>query len=293
MTVVVLAGAGRAARRYQWSRGRTLGAVASLIGALTLSAAAGYWVGARGALSMDQMAHAEASLARAVEPTALPVAAKAQGRSAAAPTLQAPAAPAEPEVALTPGPALQLSLPSADQPLELHPLSADGKPMKDDYELVMQAFACEGEAPAVLDSALIEVLTAAYQHFGRPIQVVGGRCGKHGESHGGLAHHAAGRGADIRMRGVATGKLSSWLTEKGVGGVGRYKGAGFVHLDVRSDGPTEWEPGSSKGDKADTGDGESDTEPGSARREAKPQSSAEAAQLAEVKEPEGEPALAP
>jgi hypothetical protein len=85
------------------------------------------------------------------------------------------------------------------------------------------------------------VLVAAHLKFGTPLLLLGGRCPAHDDHADTVDYHRTGRAADVRVRGVSSEKLMAWLVQRGVGGAGRYKQAGFVHIDVRPGSPEHWE----------------------------------------------------
>ena len=248
MTIVVMPGDGREARRFRWSRGRTFASVLALILALGLSAVSGYQLGRaqRSGPANDTAPVAE----EATSTTSVTQKAQLVATAHATPSQTAKSQHEEKEVIspLEPGPVLLVMLPDSDEPQELHPLSTDGQPMEKDHELLRNALACRGKIPETLDPQLVQALTQLYAHFDRPVELMENSCANHGDENSSQEHHSAGRAADIRLRGVSTAKLAAWLQEQQLGGVGRYKKKGFVHLDVRGGGPMYWEPNDSSGE---------------------------------------------
>ena len=252
LQVLVLGRPGETSRRFRIRRGAIVGLVLGVLGA---GLAVGYVLGGRAAKSRvvaDAGASVQPSAAPAhVEPPVMPrrqsppiapAAATAAGGAdagaatviAAAPQLAAPeAAPA--------GEALRFLRDGQGEEIEVHPFAADGSPNPSAFQRLEAEMACGSGHSAPPDPALVRVLLAAQQEFRRPLVLLGGRCAAHEDHAETVAHHRAGRAADIRLRGVPSEQLMSWLIERGVGGAGRYKRASYLHVDMRTGPREQWE----------------------------------------------------
>jgi hypothetical protein len=258
-TLLVLGGPGQPSRRYRVNlRAIGLLVIALMLGALGLGFVLGKGADAHTAVasitSSDSSAPAAViepvpavAPAIAAEPpppvVPAPVAAVSTGGAAAAsPPSEAAAASAarsaEVAAAAEGKPLLLLRSASSDEVVEVHPFAADGSPNASAFQLLETVMACgdgHHQAPA---PALVRVLLEAQHAFDKPLVLLGGRCARHGDHPEAIDHHRAGRAADVRVRGVSTEQLMNWLVKRGAGGAGRYKGGGYVHVDVRS-GPLE------------------------------------------------------
>jgi hypothetical protein len=259
-TVIVLGRAGRAATYHRRGRGRAALLAVGSVAALVVALAVGYWLGLRSSAAAMEPAQRVQVAGEPGEPAARtgPSARKAQPVALAPPTEPQPAPHAEdaqpdvqqqpatqqPPSPATPGEPLRVLVPGADEPVDLRPLTSDGAPREPDYGALRELFTCKSmdEAPVSIEPALVQALISAQQHFERPLQILGGRCSAHPDGHDSAAHHRGGRAVDVRFRGVPTGRLAPWLQEQSLGGVGRYKKKGIVHLDVRPGTPVHWEP---------------------------------------------------
>jgi uncharacterized protein YcbK (DUF882 family) len=126
-------------------------------------------------------------------------------------------------------------------------LSLDGRASGERVEL---AFARAGElAPAALarvawllrdpdtgeqhpiDAALLDALVAIAATLDVPAayEVLGGF---RSPRHHGAGLHGLGRALDVKLAGVTAEQLAAVARAHGVGGVGLYRAAGFVHLDT-------------------------------------------------------------
>lgn len=96
-----------------------------------------------------------------------------------------------------------------------------------------------------MDDLILSILDTARHIIDRPIYVTSAyRCARHNAAVGGVAdsQHLRGRAADVYADGVTVDELAAVFRSLHAGGIGRYHGAGFVHVDTRSGYPsTEWE----------------------------------------------------
>jgi hypothetical protein len=253
VTVLVLGKPGQTSRRFRFNR-RVVGLV--LLVLLVACLVIGYVLGNRhaaGSRSATLAAREPGPSAQvAVEPrsapprepgaTAVAVAAvDASVPPAQAPAEQATAAIAVPSVdGVTTGESLQIVRggQQGDQVIELHPFAADGSPRASDFDMLKAEMACGSGHSQAPDPELVRVLIAAQHHFAKPLVLIGGRCPAHDDHPDTVNHHRSGRAVDLRVRGVSSDLLMSWMAEHGVGGAGRYRRAGYVHIDLRN-GPRE------------------------------------------------------
>ena len=122
--------------------------------------------------------------------------------------------------------------------LEAYSLARDGqRALSANFKV--REFACkDGTDPVFVDTALVGVLQAIRDHFGRPVVITSGyRTPLHNNKVGGKAdsQHLYGRAADIRLAGVPVEAVAACAEGllPGTGGIGRYPAKGFVHVDVR------------------------------------------------------------
>lgn len=252
-TVLVLGRPGDTARRYRVSR-RLFGLF--LIFIVCVGFAIGYVLARRdaarapvAAASVTQEPDPSAAPAQpidpapAVAPTTLDAGAAEPTPAAAEPAAAAPTAPTAPAGTAVPadGEPLRILRENGSELIELHPFAADGSANASAFELLETEMACGSGHRQKPEPSLVRVLLEIHQHFGKPLLLLGGRCAAHDDQHDSLAQHRAGRAADVRVRGVSSEQLTTWLVEHGVGGVGRFKRASYVHVDVRSGPREEWE----------------------------------------------------
>lgn len=151
---------------------------------------------------------------------------------------------ASPQEAESLGPelALQMDL-GGGQVMKLHPFTESGKALRDAFTQLRNAMACEDGRVVTPSARLAKLLVETHQNFNRPLLILGGHCGGHDDQLEATVQHTAGRAADIRIRGVSTGRLTEWLEgRQDVTGIGRYKRKGFVHVDVRPGERVAWDP---------------------------------------------------
>lgn len=110
-------------------------------------------------------------------------------------------------------------------------------------------FVCRGKGCCDHKGQVTPELVAALQELqdriGKPIYITSGfRCKKHNAFISGDPHsqHMVGKAADIQVVGVNTTLLA--IEAQNImafkrGGIGLY--GGWVHVDVRDDGPARWE----------------------------------------------------
>lgn len=97
---------------------------------------------------------------------------------------------------------------------------------------------------APLDPRLIGALQALRELVGHPLYVTSGvRCRLHNNKVGGAAasKHLLGQAADIQCRECYPRELAKFAEQIPTfarGGIGVY--SGWVHVDVRTDGPARW-----------------------------------------------------
>jgi hypothetical protein len=96
---------------------------------------------------------------------------------------------------------------------------------------------------ATMDAALFGVLLRAARHFKSPrVEIVSGfRAPKYnlilrkkGRRVARKSEHTFGNAVDFRLPGVTTERLRTWARRQKLGGVGYYRGDGFVHMDTGS-----------------------------------------------------------
>jgi hypothetical protein len=244
---VVLGRPGEATRRYRIGR-VALSLLVLAVPALGL--AAGFVLGSRHARAIRSDSVAESTPAIPVqsehvarEPAPQPI------EQVPAPAPAATIATAQPEPA--PAPAAAPAVPSGEplrimrsstsnEVIELHPFAADGSARASDFDLLESALACADGHEQEPDVALVRVLVEAQREFGKPLVFLGGRCSAHKDHADTEQYHRTGRAADVRVQGVPSDQLMAWAVQRGAGGAGRYKQAGFVHIDVRAGAPEQW-----------------------------------------------------
>ena len=162
---------------------------------------------------------------------------------AAAPPAQATAAPttANP-VATASGESLSILPDGKDEHVvELHPFAADGSPNASAFAALAIDTGCASGHSQQPDAALVHLLLDTAKNFANPLMLLGGRCSAHEDHEDTVAYHRAGRAIDFRVRGVPSEQLAAWLIKHGVPGVGRYRRAGYVHIDLRAGPHEQWE----------------------------------------------------
>ena len=110
-------------------------------------------------------------------------------------------------------------------------------------------FVCRGKGCCDHKGQVVPELVAALQELrdriNKPIHITSGfRCPKHNAFVGGDPHsqHMLGKAADIQVVGMDTNLLAIEALNIEAfkrGGIGLY--GGWVHVDVRGDGPARWE----------------------------------------------------
>lgn len=95
--------------------------------------------------------------------------------------------------------------------------------------------------PTTMDPRLIGVLREAANHFRvRRIEIVSGfrapkynlMLRKKGHEVARDSQHTHGNAVDFRLPGVSTEALHAWAVSRKLGGVGLYRGSGFIHMDT-------------------------------------------------------------
>lgn len=105
-------------------------------------------------------------------------------------------------------------------------------------------FACKcGCGFDVVDAGLLSVLESIRARFSVPVTInSGARCQRHNKAMGGRpdSMHLLGKAADIRVGGIAPGRVASWVekTFPACYGVGIYDT--FIHIDSRQ-APARWD----------------------------------------------------
>ncbi len=95
----------------------------------------------------------------------------------------------------------------------------------------------------VIDKRLVDLLERIRERVGEPVHISSGyRCPEHNAEVGGVpnSQHVLGTAADIWCDSTSVDQLADIAREEGAGGVGRYYGQGFVHVDVR-DYEADWD----------------------------------------------------
>jgi hypothetical protein len=255
LTVLVLGRPGAAGQRYRFGRL----AIMLLAMALPCSGlAVGYVLGHQHALatrtSRRSMSHADAKAKprRPAQPTvatppALPAAEAARAMDASTPLAAAPAQAAAATTtantaAAAAGESLSILPDGKDEHvIELHPFAADGSPNAGAFTALAIDTGCASGHSQQPDVALVHVLLDVAKSFASPLMLLGGRCSAHEDHEDTVAYHRAGRAIDFRVRGVPSEQLSAWLVKHEVPGVGRYRRAGYVHIDLRTGAHEQWE----------------------------------------------------
>lgn len=124
---------------------------------------------------------------------------------------------------------------------EVVALDADGK-QSASPELVNRFLRCHFTNHHIkMDGALFGVLLRAARHFKVPrVEIVSGfRAAKYnlmlrkkGRRVARNSEHTVGNAVDFRLPGVTTERLRNWARRQRMGGVGYYRGDGFVHVDT-------------------------------------------------------------
>jgi len=106
----------------------------------------------------------------------------------------------------------------------------------------LREFACKCCGSVKIDSELVGKLQRIRDMIKRPIIVTSAyRCPKHNKEVGGTdnSYHTQGLAVDIKVDGYGLEELENIARAVGFRGIGIYKGANFIHLDL---GPTRrWE----------------------------------------------------
>jgi len=258
LTVLVLGRPGSSGQRYR------IGRLAIVLLAMVLPCsglAVGYVLGHQHAVGVRTMRRSMSKLdasaqprrsaqpVAAAQPPAVPAAEAMGATDARVPAAQAQA-PAQaaptPTAATAAGTASGEPLPimrdsKGEQVIELHPFSADGSPNASDFAALAIDAGCASGHSQQPDAALVHVLLDVTKDFANPVMLLGGRCSAHEDHEDTVAYHRAGRAIDFRVRGVPSEQLAAWLIKHGVPGVGRYRRAGYVHIDLRTGAHEQWE----------------------------------------------------
>lgn len=102
----------------------------------------------------------------------------------------------------------------------------------------VKEFACtDGSDPIFIDSELVAVLQKIRSHFGKSVAITSAyRTPSRNKAVGGetYSQHQYGKAADIKVKGIAPGKVADYaeMLLKNRGGIGRY--STFTHIDVRA-----------------------------------------------------------
>lgn len=104
---------------------------------------------------------------------------------------------------------------------------------------------CGGSAP--IDAELIDALELLREYVGGPLHInCGFRCLTHNRTLGSQddSQHPLGLAADVAVPDGFTVEQFAEIAEQvnafADGGIGRYPTRGFIHVDVRHDGPVRW-----------------------------------------------------
>lgn len=103
----------------------------------------------------------------------------------------------------------------------------------------VKEFACtDGTDPIFIDSELVAVLQKIRSHFGKSVTITSAyRTPSRNKAVGGQTYsqHQYGKAADIKVKGIAPGKVADYAETllKNRGGIGRY--STFTHIDVRAE----------------------------------------------------------
>ena len=102
----------------------------------------------------------------------------------------------------------------------------------------VKEFACtDGSDPIFIDSELVDVLQKIRTYFGKAVTITSAyRTPGKNKTVGGQTYsqHLYGKAADIKVNGVAPGKVAAYAEKlmPGKGGIGIY--GTFTHVDIRA-----------------------------------------------------------
>lgn len=105
-------------------------------------------------------------------------------------------------------------------------------------------FACKcgcGYDPVDVD--LLDVLMTVRESFGQPVTITSGcRCPEHNKRVGGApkSQHIFGKAADIRVQGVMSEVVASFLEQMYPDRYGIGNAVNFTHIDVKEGKPRRW-----------------------------------------------------
>ena len=105
---------------------------------------------------------------------------------------------------------------------------------------IVKEFACkDGSDKILIDTNLIPILESIREYFNSPVYIMSGyRTEEYNKkvSNTKESQHCKGKAVDIRVAGVspiAVALLCEYALLRTTGGIGLYKGQGFVHIDTR------------------------------------------------------------
>lgn len=124
--------------------------------------------------------------------------------------------------------------------LEVYSLAKDGAKMLSKNFKVSEFRCRDGSDPIFIDGELVALLQKIREHFGKPVNINSAfRTASHNAKQkkaSKYSQHLYGKAADIWIAGVSVDTLATYVETllPNRGGIGRYYGDNFVHVDVRA-----------------------------------------------------------
>ena len=124
-------------------------------------------------------------------------------------------------------------------------LKRDGEKKVSEHFQVKEFQCKDGSDKILIDTELVNKLEIIRQYFNKPLYITSGyRTESYNKkvSNSTNSYHCKGSAADIRMNGVSPTTIAlfcEFYLFVDTGGIGLYKGNGFVHIDTREK-KTRW-----------------------------------------------------